>query len=116
MVQSRAHPELKPIILEEHDEVQMSALRDEKGTTPHVSSNRFLFLRPLSGERAGFSNLVRKLLANQRLHEDAALNLLPVQRNKPNVHLKRPQGDVAEGVRRLYRGLYLPGPTGWKAF
>lgn len=56
-------------------------------------------MTPLPSERPGFSNLVRKLLAYQRMHEDAALNLLPAQRNKPKVRLKRLQGDLAEGVR-----------------
>lgn len=99
MVPLRTHSELKLIILEEPDEARMRPLRDEEDTTPRVYRNTLFFLTTFPGERPGFSNLVRDLLAYQRMHEDAALNLLPAQRNKLKVRLKRPQGDLPEGVR-----------------
>jgi hypothetical protein len=68
----------------------------------------------MPNERTAFSNLVRKHLAFQGLAADPTLKLTAEQLKEIKDSLKRLEGDLSEGVRRLYRQLYLPARTGWK--
>jgi hypothetical protein len=68
----------------------------------------------MPNERTAFANLVRKHLAFAGLSADQTLKLTPEQHKEIKDSLKRLDGDLSEGVRRLYRQLYLPARTGWK--
>ncbi len=107
-------PDLKLLILSDLNEKLMRTLLEEKGITPRVHRNTIFFLVPMPNERAAFSNLVRKQLAYQSLENDKTLSLTADQHKEIKDNLKRLTGDLAEGVRRFYRQLYLPARIGWK--
>ncbi len=107
-------PDLKLIILSEPDEALMRSMLEEKGSTPRVHRNTLFFLVPMPNERTAFASLVRKHLAFQGLASDPTLKLTTEQHKEIKDGLKRLDGDLAEGVRRLYRQLYLPARSGWK--
>jgi hypothetical protein len=107
-------PDLKLLILPDLNEKLMRTLLEEKGITPRVHRNTIFFLMPMPNERAAFSNLVRKQLAYQSLENDKTLSLIADQHKEIKDNLKRLTGDLAEGVRRLYRQLYLRARSGWK--
>ena len=106
--------DLKLLILPDLNEKSMRTLLEEKGITPRVHRNTIFFLVPMPNERAAFTNLVRKQLAYQSLENDKTLSLTADQHKEIKDNLKRLTGDLAEGVRRLYRQLYLPARSGWK--
>jgi hypothetical protein len=107
-------PDLKLLLFSEPDEARMRSMLEEKGSTPRVHRNTIFFLVPMPNERTAFSNLVRKHLAFQGLAADPTLKLTAEQLKEIKDSLKRLEGDLSEGVRRLYRQLYLPARTGWK--
>ena len=107
-------PDLKLLILSDLNETLMRTLLEEKGSTPRVHRNTLFFLVPMPNERAAFTNLVRKQLAYQGLEGDKTLSLTADQHKDIKDNLKRLTGDLAEGVRRLYRQVYLPARSGWK--
>lgn len=107
-------PDLKLVILSEPNEPLMRSMLEEKGSTPRVHRNTIFFLVPMLNERAAFASLVRKYLAFQGLSADPTLKLTAEQHKEIKDGLKRLDGDLAEGVRRLYRQLYLPSRSGWK--
>lgn len=107
-------PDLKLIILSESNEILMRSMLEEKGSTRRVHRNTLFFLVPMPNERIAFTNLVRKHLAFQGLSADPTLKLTAEQYKEIKDGLKRLDSDLAEGVRRLYRQLYLPARTGWK--
>jgi hypothetical protein len=107
-------PDLKLVLLSEPDEALMRSMLKEKGSTPRVHRNTLFFLVPMPNERTAFASLVRKHLAFQGLASDQTLKLTAEQHKEIKDGLKRLDGDLAEGVRRLYRQLYLPARTGWK--
>jgi hypothetical protein len=107
-------PDLKLLILSDLNEKLMRTLLEEKGSTPRVHRNTLFFLVPMPNERAAFTNLVRKQLAYQGLENDKTLSLTADQHKEIKDNLKRLTGDLAEGVRRLYRQVYLPARSGWK--
>jgi hypothetical protein len=107
-------PDLKLVILSEPNESLMRSILEEKGNTPRVHRNTIFFLVPMPSERVSFANLMRKHLAYQGLSVDPTLKLTAEQQKEIKDNLKRLEGDLAEGVRRLYRQLYLPARTGWK--
>ena len=107
-------PDLKLIILSEPNETLMRSMLEEKGSTPRVHRNTLFFLVPMPNEGIAFASLVRKNLAFQGLAADPTLKLTVEQLKEIKDNLKRLEGDLSEGVRRLYRQLYLPARTGWK--
>lgn len=107
-------PDLKLVILAEPGETAMRSILEERGNTPRVHRNTLFFLVPMPNERAGFANLVRRHLALQGLSTDPTLKLTADQHKEIKDGLKKLDSDLAEGVRRLYRQLYLPARTGWK--
>jgi len=107
-------PDLKLLLFFEPDEARMRSMLEEKGSTPRVHRNTIFFLVPMPNERIAFANLVRKHLAFQNLSNDPTLKLTAEQHKEIKDGLKRLDGDLSEGVRRLYRQLYLPARTGWK--
>lgn len=72
------------------------------------------FLVPMLSERAAFGSLIRRFLAYQTLLSDITLSLTPEQNREIKDNLKRLEGDLAEGLRRLYRQIYLPARSGVK--
>ena len=107
-------PDLKLLILSDLNEKLMRTLLEEKGSTPRVHRNTLFFLAPMPNERAAFTNLLRKQLAYLGLENDKTLSLTADQHKEIKDNLKRLTGDLTEGVRRLYRQLYLPARSGWK--
>ncbi len=107
-------PDLKLLLFSEPDEARMRSMLEEKGSTPRVHRNTIFFLVPMPNERPAFANLLRKHLAYQGLSIDQTLKLTTEQHKQIKDSLKRLDGDLSEGVRRLYRQLYLPARTGWK--
>ena len=107
-------PELKLVVLREPDEKMMRTMLEEKGGTPRVHRNTLIFLVPQIHERPAFANLVRKFLALQALEGDQTVSLNKDQRDEIKTSLKRAKEDIAEGIRRLYRQVYLPAHQGWK--
>jgi hypothetical protein len=107
-------PELKLLLFAEPDDARMRSFLEEKGSTPRVHRNTIFFLVPMPNERAAFANLLRKYLAFQGLSADQTLKLTADQYKEIKDSLKRLDGDLSEGIRRLYRQLYLPARTGWK--
>jgi len=57
---------------------------------------------------------MRRFLAYQALQSDITLKLTPEQTSEIKGNLKRLEGDLAEGLRRLYRQIYIPSRTGVK--
>jgi len=109
-------PELKLIILQEQDDRLMRAILKQKGTIPRVHCNTIFFLVALESERPAMEMLVRKSLAYQTLAEDATLSLTADQQKEIKAGLKKTHGDLAEGVRRAYRQLFIPTRDGLKEF
>jgi len=107
-------PDLKLVILSEPNEALMRSMLEEKGGTPRVHRNTIFFLVPQPSERTAFANLVRKYLAYGGMLDSKTLKLTIEQQKEIKDGLKRLEGDLAEGVRRLYRQLYLPARSGWK--
>ncbi len=107
-------PDLKIIVLSDLNESLMNTLLTEKGSTPRVHRNTMLFLVSQSSERLEFSKLIGKFLAYQRLSGDSTLKLTTEQQKEIKDNLKHLDGDLIEGIRRLYRQLYLPARSGWK--
>ncbi len=107
-------PDLKLLILDTPDEDVMRTILEEKGNTPRVHRNTLFFLVPLPNERPAFVNMVRKHLAFQALGSDRTLNLTADQGKEIKDSLKSLSSDLSEGIRRLYRQLYLPARSGWK--
>jgi hypothetical protein len=107
-------PDLKLIILPDAHETRMNELRDTKGEARRVYRNTLFILTPLESERAQFAVLVRRMLAYQRMQNDASLKLTDEQRREIRENLKRLEGDLGDAVRRLYRQVYLPAREGWK--
>lgn len=109
-------PDLKLVILADQNPTLMRSMLEEKGGSPRVHRNTVFFLVPMPSERPGFVTQVRKLLAYRALEGDTTLSLTTEQRKEIKDGLKRLDGDLSEGVRRLYRQLYLPARSGWKEF
>ncbi len=107
-------PDLKLLVFSEQDDARMRSFLEEKGSTPRVHRNTIFFLVPMPNERTAFENLVRRHLAFAGLSADQTLKLTPEQHKEIKDNLKRLDGDLSEGMRRLYRQLYLPARTGWK--
>jgi hypothetical protein len=86
----------------------------QKGAAPRVHCNTIFFLAALESERMAFEALLRRRLAYERVEGDKALRLTPEQQKEVKDGLKRARGDLAEGVRRLYRQLFIPAREGVK--
>lgn len=109
-------PELKLIVLNERNETLMQQILEDKGESPRVYRNTLIFLLPLSSERPMFSNLVRKWLAYRALQSDSTVSLTAEQSREIASGLKKLEGELAEGIRRLYRKVCVPDRQGWKEF
>jgi hypothetical protein len=72
------------------------------------------FLVPMPSERPAFGSLIRRFLAYQALQSDITLKLTADQTSEIKSNQKRLEGDLAEGLRRLYRQIYLPARSGVK--
>ena len=107
-------PDLKLVALRERDDGLMAATLKQKGTTPRVHCNTIFFLTALESERTAFEALLRRRLAYERVEGDKMLRLTPEQQKEVKDGLKRARGDLAEGVRRLYRQLFIPTREGVK--
>ena len=107
-------PDLKLIVLPENDPKIIKTILEEKGGSPRVHRNTMFFLVPMLSERAGFGNLIQQFLAYQALLSDITLKLTPEQGKEIKDNLKRLEGDLAEGLRRLYRQIYIPTRSGVK--
>jgi len=108
------NPDLKLLLFYEPNEALMRSMLEEKSSTPRVHRNTLFFLVAMPNERPAFSNLLRKHLAYQVLSTDQTLKLTTEQHKEIKDGLKKVDGDLSEGIRRLYRQLYLPARTGWK--
>jgi len=106
--------DLKLIVLPENNPGVVKSLLEEKGGSPRVHRNTMFFLVPSPGERAAFGDLVRRYLAYQALLSDITLKLTADQQSESKSHLKRLEGDLPEGLRRVYRLIYLPARSGVK--
>lgn len=107
-------PDLKLIVLPDNNPNAVRSLLEEKGGSPRVHRNTLFFLVPMPSERTAFGNLIRRFLAYQALQSDITLKLSPDQTSEIKSNLKRLEGDLAEGLRRLYRQMYLPARNGLK--
>jgi hypothetical protein len=108
-------PDLKLVILADLNETKMRSILEEKGSTPRVHRNTLIFLVPLSNERPGFNNLVRKQLSYKGLRDDKTLKLTDDQKEEIKKEIKKlDEDDLLDALRRLYRQLYLPARSGWK--
>ncbi len=107
-------PDLKLIVLPENNPNVIKTILEEKGGSPRVHRNTMFFLVPMLSERAAFGSLIRRFLAYQALLSDITLSLTPEQNKEIKDSLKRLEGDLAEGLRRLYRQIYLPARAGVK--
>ena len=107
-------PDLKLIVLPENNPAIIKTLIEEKGGSPRVHRNTLFFLVPMPSERVAFGNTVRRFLAYQALQSDITLNLTADQLSEIKTNQKRLEGELAEGLRRLYRQIYLPAKNGIK--
>lgn len=109
-------PDLKLAILAEKNDSATRKILEEKGGSPRVHRNTIFFLVPMPNERPAFSNLVRKSLAYRTMDSDPTLSLTVEQHKEIRDSLKKLDGDLTEGVRRLYRQVLVPDRSGWKEF
>ena len=107
-------PDLKLIVLPDNQPATITAILAEKGGAPRVHRNTLFFLAPMPGERVAFNNQLRRFLAHQALLSDTTLTLTNEQTRDLKDSLKRLSGELAEGLRRLYRQLFLPARNGVK--
>jgi hypothetical protein len=107
-------PDLKLIVLPENNPSAIKIIMEEKGGSPRVHRNTMFFLVPMLSERPAFGSLIRRFLAYQALLSDITLSLTPEQSREIKDSLKRLESDLAEGLRRLYRQIYLPARSGVK--
>jgi len=107
-------PDLKLILLRERDDGLMASILKQKGTIPRVYCNTPFFLVASEGERPAFEMLLRKHLAYDVLRGDQTLALSSAQEKEIQAGLKKTQGDLADGVRRAYRQLFIPVRGGLK--
>jgi len=107
-------PDLKLIVLPENNANAIKIILEEKGGSPRVHRNTMFFLVPMLSERAAFGSSMRRFLAYQALQSDITLKLTPEQTGEVKGNLKRLEGDLAEGLRRLYRQIYIPTRSGVK--
>lgn len=107
-------PDLKLIILSTNNKKVMKSILEEKGNTPRVHRNTMFFLVPQESERTAFYTLLRRQIAFEGLSSDPTLKLTTEHYKEIKDNLKRIEGDVVEGIRRLYRQLYLPIRNDWK--
>jgi hypothetical protein len=107
-------PDLKLVVLPENNQNAIKSILEEKGGSPRVHRNTLFFLVPMPSERPGFGSLIRRFLAYQALLSDITLKLTADQTSEIKSNLKRLEGDLAEGLRRLYRQVYLPARSGIK--
>ena len=107
-------PDLKLIVLPENNPNVIKSILQEKGGSPRVHRNTLFFLVPMPSERPAFASLIRRFLAYQALHSDITLKLTTEQTSEIKSNQKRLEGDLAEGLRRLYRQVYLPARNGIK--
>ncbi len=107
-------PDLKLIVLPDNNPITIKTILEEKGGSPRVHRNTMFFLVPMLSERAAFVSLIQRFLAYQALLSDITLSLMDDQKKEIKDNLKRLEGDLAEGLRRLYRQIYLPSRTGVK--
>jgi len=107
-------PDLKLIVLPENNPSAIKTILEEKGSSPRVHRNTMFFLVPMLSERASFESSIRRFLAYQILLSDITLKLTADQTSEIKSNLKRLEGDLAEGLRRLYRQIYLPARSGVK--
>lgn len=109
-------PDLKLAIMAEKNDSATRKILEEKGGSPRVHRNTIFFLVPMPNERPAFSNLVRKSLAYRTMDSDPTLSLTVDQHKEIRDSLKKMDNDLAEGVRRLYRQVFVPDRNGWKEF
>jgi hypothetical protein len=107
-------PDLKLIILSNQNESLMKSMLEEKGNTPRVHRNTMFFLVPMESERTAFYLMLRKQIAFEGLSVDQTIKLTVEHYKEIKDNLKRLEGDIVEGIRRMYRQLYLPVRNGWK--
>ncbi len=107
-------PDLKLVVLPENNPKLIKSILEEKGGSPRVHRNTLFFLVPMLSERAGFGSLIRRFLAYQALLSDITLKLTTDQTSEIKSNLKRLEDDLGEGLRRLYRQIYLPARSGIK--
>ncbi|MBN8655123.1 MAG: DUF499 domain-containing protein [Anaerolineae bacterium] len=107
-------PDLKLVVLSENNPAAIKTILEEKGGSPRVHRNTVFFLVPMPSERVAFGNTIRRFLAYQALQSDITLKLTADQMGEIKTNQKRLEGDLAEGLRRLYRQVYLPAKNGIK--
>jgi Protein of unknown function (DUF499) len=107
-------PDLKLVVLPENNPKAIKSILEEKGGSPRVHRNTLFFLVPMLSERVAFGSLIRRFLAYQALLSDITLRQTADQNAEIKSNLKRLEGDFAEGLRRLYRQIYLPARSGIK--
>lgn len=107
-------PDLKLAVLPDNNPAGIKSLLEEKGGSPRVHRNTLFFLVPMPSERSAFNRLISQFLAYQALQSDITLKLTAEQTAEIKSNLKRLDGDLSEGLRRLYRQVYLPARNGVK--
>ena len=110
----RDDPELKLVILKEHDSVLMQDTLEMKGSTPRVNRNTVFFLTPLDRERSGFYNQIRKVIAYQTIENDKTLALSSGQSKEVRTERKKAEDGIGDMLRRYYRTLFTPTKEGLK--
>jgi hypothetical protein len=109
-------PDLKLIVLREKDDKLMRNIVDVKGESPRIYRNTIFYLIPLETERAPFLDSIKRRLAYEQIDADKTLSLTDEQRDDVKNALKKDQELLGDGVRRLYRTVYVPDKDGFKEF
>ncbi|MGH7450628.1 MAG: DUF499 domain-containing protein, partial [bacterium] len=101
-------PDLKLIILKECERAFMKQTLETKGSTPRANRNTLFFLAPLKSEKAGFSHLLKKVIAYRMIGEDKTIHLSDEQKKEIKAELKKIEESLNEALRRYYRLLFIP--------
>lgn len=107
---------MKLVILDKQDEDKCKKMLMNHGNKPRVYRNTLIFLTPLSSERSGFEDFLKRKIGWQLIEGDKTLTLTPEQKKDVRDRVKRAEGEVRDHIRTLYRMVYLPTKDGIKEF
>jgi predicted AAA+ superfamily ATPase len=104
--------ELKLVVLADKNEETMKEILSTKGETPRVFRNTVLFLTCSEAERSRFVEQAKRKIAFQQIEADRSLTLSEEQRKEVKSSVKREEENLRDGLRRLYRLVYIPSKDG----
>ncbi|NJF25355.1 ATP-binding protein [Thermococcus sp. Bubb.Bath] len=110
-------PNLKLVVLREHDKEKVLQILQSYGGTERVYKNTLIFLVPRETERASFNRLVRRYLAWKTIEERTkrgSLELTSEQKEDVKENLKRAREDIVQKIAELYRVILLPARGGYE--